>query len=857
MPHPWKSLRQARSRRISGKFVATLAAFMLSVQAHRLEAQLQSAATSSTNDGLRIKTQWPSSIAPTGGYLPIFVEIGNSRPNARDLRLVLRQSGISEALEVVRAVDVPANQLAQITLPVPVSVNGFQGELRIFEGSVELEALRQQGIVGGFAWGWSQLPSVLMISRAAPDWRTFDQAIASIFGAQNAGMQHYTLIPDLAPAQWIELSALDLVITSLNDLEQMPRECREALIAWMLTGGNVVIWGVTSAGDRERMDRLLDLPSRPFLEEWRAPRSEHRRVEAIVPNDNSTSWPQEALRRLNQQGLEAYRSYCSDLLQRKGTPNFESDWNNLAWTCVLAPDAVTDMGRIVQVAQRAVGSSGPNAAYLNTLGVAFYRAGNLQAATESLQRSMAQHGQGGIPEDWFFLAMIYHKLGDRDQAKNWMDKADRATTANPKPEWLLFRREAEAVLAGKDLQEALQGPEDVAKSARQAASANAAGASAGSTPVTLPFTIRTCGMGQLVTMPATDPFPGLELDWVWLFNTIGLGRLRWSDRHGMSGTGQNFDFWNFLIAGVGRAPVGAFQILITVFTVVIGPLNYFFFRKRKRLYLLIITVPGLALATSAILFGYSLASDGFEVRARVRSVALLDQTRREAVSWSRISYYAGLAPTGGLRFSTDTAVYPLQVDADEPGYRVVDWTDQQHLASGWLRSRKPTQFLAVAHRPSGEQISVATDVSEVPRVMNNLGARIHLLVLCDASGVLHVAEDVPKGARASTRVEQAGAAQDAVRVWIQGQRLDVPAEISATDTWSLFSLGMRGFSSSPAASWSTSLLEQKLRNLSAGPPQPFLKPGTYVAISERPPYLELGVPEASDVDCLYVTLGSF
>jgi tetratricopeptide (TPR) repeat protein len=602
------------------------------------------------------------------------------------------------------------------------------------------------------------------------------------------------------------------------------------------------------------LDRLLGLENRlPVGAPWRRPKPEEHRV-AISAAPNQSAWPQEALQRLEQQGLEAYRAYCAELLLKfGGSANSPLEQNNLAWACVLGPDAVSDPNRVVQLAQRAVASAGRNPAYLNTLGVALYRAGRFEEAIDKLSQSMAAGGQGGIPEDWFFLAMAHAKLSNDEKAKEWMDRATRATAgAPPKPEWAAFRREADAILGGKDLNEVLRGPNsDVPAKGRdrnQIADSEAAAA---------PFVIRSFGFGQLVRMVA-DPFPGAEVDWAWLFNTLQIERLRWSERHGMAGSGENDDFWNFLIAGVGRAPVGAFQVLITVFAVVIGPVNYFFFRQRRRLYLLILTVPALAIAVSGILFGYSLASDGFAVRTRVRSITLLDQVRGEGVSLSRISYYAGLAPTGGLRFSSDTAVFPIRPESEDSDYRVVDWTEQQHLSSGWLRSRTPAQFLTVGCRPVGEQLTIGPDAAGVIRVTNNLGAAIQLLVVCDADGALHVAENIAKGARASARSEDAAAVHEMVRAIIVGQRLEAPREIADHTSWGLFRWSGASWGNSVTPSWGVSLLEQSLRQFSgATPPRPYLQPRSYLAVTERPSYVELGVTDTRDDDCLYVTLGSY
>ena len=101
------------------------------------------------------------------------------------------------------------------------------------------------------------------------------------------------------------------------------------------------------------------------------------------------------------------------------------------------------------------------------------------------------------------------------------------------------------------------------------------------------------------------------------------------------------------------APVGQFQFLVTLFAIAIGPLNYWLLKRANKLPMLLATVPIAAAGTTLLLFMYGLFADGFGVRARARTLTLLDQTQEEAVSWGRLSYYAGLAPRDGLAVPTD------------------------------------------------------------------------------------------------------------------------------------------------------------------------------------------------------------
>jgi hypothetical protein len=80
--------------------------------------------------------------------------------------------------------------------------------------------------------------------------------------------------------------------------------------------------------------------------------------------------------------------------------------------------------------------------------VAYYRSGDDRAAVAALETSMSMQA-GGNSFDWFFLAMAHWRLGDRNQARTWFDRAVQWMDRH-KPhdsELCRFRAEAEAMLA--------------------------------------------------------------------------------------------------------------------------------------------------------------------------------------------------------------------------------------------------------------------------------------------------------------------------------------------------------------------------------------------------------------------------
>jgi hypothetical protein len=219
-------------------------------------------------------------------------------------------------------------------------------------------------------------------------------------------------------------------------------------------------------------------------------------------------------------------------------------------------------------------------------------------------------------------------------------------------------------------------------------------------------------------------------------------------RHGVSFTRQNGDFMNFLIEGTGQVPVFSFLVLISGFVVVIGPVNYLLLKRWRRLFLLLVTVPAGAAIITVSLFAYAILSDGLGVRMRARSFTRLDQRTGVCSTWARQTYYAGLAPSGGLRFPTDAAVYPIDERPTGRGgssrLRELIWNDDnQQLASGYINSRQTSQYLVISSTTSPRKLEIkSAGPNAPPKVVNRLGAPIEHLVLRDKEGRYFAAHDL-------------------------------------------------------------------------------------------------------------------
>ncbi len=98
-------------------------------------------------------------------------------------------------------------------------------------------------------------------------------------------------------------------------------------------------------------------------------------------------------------------------------------FNNLAWLLATCSDSTfRDPQGAITYARRAVSIGPSDGNCWNTLGVAYYRAGQLEDAKNALYRSMELRNEGDS-FDWFFLSLIHFKLGHKDRAREWYDRA--------------------------------------------------------------------------------------------------------------------------------------------------------------------------------------------------------------------------------------------------------------------------------------------------------------------------------------------------------------------------------------------------------------------------------------------------
>lgn len=369
--------------------------------------------------------------------------------------------------------------------------------------------------------------------------------------------------------------------------------------------------------------------------------------------------------------------------------------------------------------------------------------------------------------------------------------------------------------------------------------------------------------GKVFAFPA-DAFPGSPSDWSWFLKSVGQERWLWKDRTGIASRQGSSDFNSFLIPGVGGVPVFAFLGLITLFTIVIGPVNYFWLWRRRQLFLLVITIPAIAFLTTCSLFAYASLADGFGASSRLLSVTLLDQGTKSAVAASRLSLYAGMAPSSGLTFPLDDAVFPIWPEGDtfESG-RVNSNNHDQRWTSGWFRSRTRTQFFTLAHRVERGRLEIkAGSSAESLDVVNGFPWKIRRLLVKSAAGDLYLSPDaLDAGAGASLQKTTVEDAQVVLKE-ILDEHPFAPPDVLAGNERVFGFRSIQYYMNQPDNDQTTRFMKGQLTGRLDGLRRPeklndAIQPGTYVAIFAENPGNEAGLKGAVEQASLHVLFGRY
>ncbi len=124
-------------------------------------------------------------------------------------------------------------------------------------------------------------------------------------------------------------------------------------------------------------------------------------------------------------------------------------WRDAAWAMADAPDpALRKLERAAALARQVTDHDSDNPSSWRTLGSVQYRAGQWDAAAESLNRGIELSKGESVPQELLFLAMIHWQLGDKNKAQECYQNALTQMKKNRRvaPELVRYRHEAAQLL---------------------------------------------------------------------------------------------------------------------------------------------------------------------------------------------------------------------------------------------------------------------------------------------------------------------------------------------------------------------------------------------------------------------------
>jgi hypothetical protein len=313
------------------------------------------------------------------------------------------------------------------------------------------------------------------------------------------------------------------------------------------------------------------------------------------------------------------------------------------------------------------------------------------------------------------------------------------------------------------------------------------------------------GFGQVTMIAAAGVKNLLPAQWRGIKQSWENSRP--ADEHYYDIVGINKDFPVVEQIGI---PVRGLFVLMLAFVVVIGPVNLIWLARRRKKIWMLWTVPVIALVACLAVTGFALLGEGVSATSRAQSFTILDESSHRATTIGWTAFYAPIAPREGLHFGYDTELAPVTPEAwryrGGGGDRTIDFSNDQHLDSGWITARVPAYFKFRKSETRRERLTIRR-LGDSISVVNGLGADINALWVADRDGKIYSAKEIRAGAE--TKLGPTGFGIDENKLHLRW--------LFTTGNW----LGMM--------------------DATVGVPQRYLAPGCYLAALDRSPFVEEGL----------------
>lgn len=369
------------------------------------------------------------------------------------------------------------------------------------------------------------------------------------------------------------------------------------------------------------------------------------------------------------------------------------------------------------------------------------------------------------------------------------------------------------------------------------------------------FAIRDYALGEIIRIDQ-DFVEGDSGDFLWLSNEFTFTNKDWGSRYGMQTRVGGNDFLDFVMRRIRLLPTSAYIGLITLFCLIIGPINYIYFFVKKRLTAMLWSIPFISIIATIMLLAYSSIASGFGTKVKIRSVTVLDQRNQTAVSGTRLAMFCGRSPAQGLKFSADTGVFPIWPREEFLYSGKIDWTESQQLSRTWIPSRTRRQFFLQSVRNERGRIEFieGTDDAAGNLLSNGLQWKIKRIIISDDQGNKFYAADIVPGKQVALAPMTDENATEFKEI-LSEQKLQPPVH-QTTDRYDFYSPW--GYHQQLQYTYSKNFAEKQLTWAKSTALSRFdMKPNSYIAILDEQPSLDIGVESYTVMNEIHLLFGFY
>ncbi len=149
-----------------------------------------------------------------------------------------------------------------------------------------------------------------------------------------------------------------------------------------------------------------------------------------------------------------------------------------------------------------------------------------------------------------------------------------------------------------------------------------------------------------------------------------------------------------LLKGLMEIPRGTYTFISIVLLALIGPVNYFWLKKRKKQFFFFLTAAGLAMVGSLLLVGVITLQEGLSVTERRANLLYHDLDTGSGMMYQSAGYYSGLSRSN-IQYTPKTFAWAYRQERGGGATYQSIFTPDFTLGGGWIPARTPSGIVTV------------------------------------------------------------------------------------------------------------------------------------------------------------------